>query len=198
MNNTWICPQCGGNSYHFSSSRCCLICDTCGTKVQSEAERSAELNFQKNIALARQHLRVGNWDEAKKLAKEYENSRPTEKQIYLILLAAVTKCYEDLLINDSEARSEALTYWKKLERLGCVNSAMISYSQRRAAKIKALETEMEVKRLSVIAFNLILTLITFGMIMSGKGIAILFIILTVVGWSQGNKWLRKNCADRLE
>lgn len=198
MNHGWTCPQCGGNSYHFSSSRGCMVCDTCGTEMWSEAERNEDLNYQKNMALARQHLKVGNWNEAKRLVLPYANSRPTDKQVYLILLAAVTKCYDDFLIEDPNARTEAAQYWEKLERLGCVNSAMVRYSQRRTDKVKALRTVIEGKRTAAIALDVIMVLVTLGLIMGGEGIAILFIILTAVVLTQTNKWLKKNRVDHLE
>ena len=197
MNSSWICPQCGGNTNHFNPSRYCMVCDMCGTEVRSEAERNADIDFQKNIALAKKHLKVGNWEEAKRIVKPYASSKPDDKQVYLYLLVAVTKCFEDYLIDNPVAYAEASEYWDKLRRLGCINSAMVDYSNRRAAKITSLKNELNAKRSAIITINVIISLIAFCMMMCGEWMSILFIIVSVLGWSNSVNWLQEHKVDNI-
>lgn len=194
MNNSWICPVCGGNSQHFNSNRCCIVCDTCGTEVRSDAQRNEDISFQQNMALARQHLQVGNWDEVKRIVKPYTRTRPAEKQVYLYLLAATTKCFEDYLLDNPAADAEAAEYWDKLVRLGCVNSAMRSYLERRAEKVRARNFDFKDKCLILTIIDSVLTLITISMIMFCGSISIIFIVLTIVGWVHTCKWIKRNHA----
>lgn len=192
MSTAWVCPRCGCNSNHFSSSRCSLVCDSCGTEVKTEVERQEELDFQRKMALAKNHLRVGNWDEAKRIVKPYEHSRPADKQVYLYLLVATTKCFEDYLIEDTAARQEAEIYWDKLTRLGCVNSAMKDYVYERERKIKLLKDEFNEKKILIIVVDILLTSLALLMIISGKIISVLFIILSLVGWIHSYNWININ------
>lgn len=192
MSVTWICPRCGCNSNHFSSSKCSLVCDSCGTEVKTEAERQEELNYQRNMALAKNHLKVGNWEEAKKIVRPYEHSRPADIQVYLFLLVATTKCFEDYLINDPVASKEAEMYWDKLSRLGCVNAAMVNYSERRAAKLKSVNDEFIAKKSLLITIDVVLSILTVSMMACGVGISVLLIILTIVGWVHSIKWISIN------
>lgn len=123
MSVSWTCPHCGGISNHFSRSRNALVCDSCGTKIQTETERNADIDYERKLALARQHLLVGNWEEAKGLIKPFCSSRPADKQLYLMLLMAETKGYSDYLMNNESNRREAFGYWDKLERKRCDKTA---------------------------------------------------------------------------
>lgn len=192
MSTAWVCPRCGCNSNHFSSSRCSLVCDSCGTEVKTEVERQEELDFQRKMALAKNHLRVGNWDEAKRIVKPYEHSRPADKQVYLYLLVATTKCFEDYLIEDSAAFQEAEIYWDKLTRLGCVNSAMRNYADDRAAKLKLLREEFVTKKTLLITISMVLSFLAFFTLICGKIIAILLIVLAIIGWKYSLEWIKKN------
>lgn len=190
MNNLWVCPHCGGNTNRFSASRGYIVCGTCGTEVLTETEQNADLDFQRNMALAKQHLSVGNWDDAKRIVKPYLASKPAEKQVYLYLLIATTKCFEDLLLDNSIASKEAADYWIKLENLGFVNSAMVNYAERRAAQIRTRENEIIVKKIILISVNLFLTVITYFMIICGEGFSLVMLILTIVCWIHTKKRIR--------
>lgn len=192
MSTTWVCPRCGCNTNHFSSSKCSLVCDACGTEVRTEAEMQEELNFQRNMALAKNHLKVGNWDEAKRIVKPYEHSRPADKQIYLYLLVATTKCFEDYLLEDSVECQEAEIYWNKLTRLGCVNSAMRNYAEGRAAKLKMMKDEFIAKKALFIAISMLFTVLAFLALICGELISIFLIILAAIGWKHSFDWIKKN------
>lgn len=192
MSTAWVCPRCGCNSNHFSSSKCSLVCDSCGTEVKTEVERQEELNFQRNMALARNHLKVGNWNEAKQIVKQYEHSRPADKQVYLYLLVATTKCFEDYLIDDSAACQEAEEYWDKLTRLGCVNSAMRNYADGRAAKLKLMREEFIARKSLLITISTVLTILAFLTLACGEIISIFFIASAVVAWKHSFDWIKKN------
>lgn len=192
MSDSWICLRCGCSSNHFSSSKGSLVCDSCGTEIRTEAERQEELNYQRNMALAKNHLKVGNWDEAKRIVKPYEHSRPADKQVYLYLLVATTKCFEDYLINNPVASEEAEIYWDKLSRLGCVNSEMVNYSERRAAKIRSIEEKFTAKKTLLITIDVVLSILTFSMMLCGEEISVLLVILTIVAWVHSVKWINKN------
>lgn len=192
MSATWICSVCGCTTNHFSSSKGSLVCDACGTEVRSEAERQDELNYQKNMALAKSHLKVGDWEDAKRIVKPYEKSRPADKQVYLYLLVATTKCFEDYLLDNPAASKEAEIYWEKLQRLRAVNPAMREYLYRREAKLKEMNGKVSEKKMVLMLICIVLTIIAFWLMVSGEGISILFIILSIVGWVHSTKWINRN------
>lgn len=189
MNENWICPQCGGSVVHFNSDKMVTECIFCGFEVKTEAERQADLDFQRNMAIARQNLRVGNWEEARKLVEPYEKSKPSDKQVYLILLAAVTKGYEDYLLDDPLDYYDAKVYWEKLRRLRCVNAVMQDYARRR----EALVLERKEKHLTISSVILIicgaLTLTAVFVVLSGKWVAVFFIIAAILAWIIGLRWI---------
>lgn len=128
--SNWRCPGCGATTYHYDPRTLRLVCDFCPTPVSSEAELQARLQFDRTVALARQHLTVGNYKECKNLIKPLTASYPADKQLYLLLLACSTESYTVTDFIDYAARAEAAGYWDKLERLNCVNGVMLDYARR--------------------------------------------------------------------
>ena len=191
MSATWICSKCGGNSNHFSTSKSALVCDSCGTEIRTDTERQEELNYQRNMALAKNHLKVGNWEDAKRIVKPYENSRPADKRVYLYLLVATTKCFEDFLLDNPSTSQEVDVYWDKLRRLGCINSAMVNYFDRRAAKLREIKEEYTIKKVLLIVISIVLTFIAFSLIVCGEVSGVLFVALAIVGWVHSTKWINK-------
>ena len=191
MSASWTCPQCGGTSNHFSRSRNALVCDTCGSIVQTEAERKADIDFERSMALAGQHLRVGNWDEAKRLIKPFCSSRPADKQLYLMLLVAVTKAYSDYLVNNEASRREAFDYWDKLVRLGCVNETMKSYARRREQYIYEEKSILSAKRGIAIGISILVTFIAVCLLSTGSGAGSFFLVLAIVSWIISVKYMQK-------
>ncbi len=137
MSGGWRCSACGCTTYHYSSERRRLVCDSCGHEIISAEDEHRQLHYLQTVDKAKDNLRVGNWDTAKNLIYPLLNDHTCDKALYLILLASVTKGYNDYLLGDANRarRDEAASLWDKLSRLNGVNSAMIEYSSRRAAVI---------------------------------------------------------------
>ena len=191
MSVSWTCPQCGGTSNHFSRSRNALVCDTCGSIVQTEAERNADINFERSLALARQHLQVGNWDEAKRLIKPFCSSRPADKQLYLMLLMAVTKGYSDFLIDNEMAQRESFDYWDKLARLGCINNAMRSYAGKRTQHINEERGILSAKKGIAIGISILISFIAVCLLGVESNDGSFFLFLAVVSWIVSVKYVQK-------
>lgn len=191
MSVSWTCPQCGGISNHFSRSRNALVCDTCGSIVQTEAERTEDINYERKLALARQHLQVGNWEEAKRLIKPFCSSRPADKQLYLMLLMAVTKGYSDYLINNEASRREAFDYWDKLVRLGCVNETMKSYARNRLQYIHEERNILSAKRGIAIGISVLISFIAICLLSTGSSDGTFFLVLAVAAWIISVKYMQK-------
>ena len=191
MSVSWTCPHCGGTSNHFSRSRNALGCDTCGSIVQTEAERTEDINYERKLALARQHLQVGNWEEAKRLIKPFCSSRPADKQLYLMLLMAVTKGYSDYLINNEASRREAFDYWDKLVRLGCVNDTMRSYARNRLQYIHEEKNILSAKRGIAIGISVLISFIAICLLSTGSSDGSFFLVLAVAAWIISVKYMQK-------
>ena len=182
MDNSWSCQYCGGSEYHFDNHRGIVVCSTCGREVRTQEQRSADIKFFEAITLAKRHLKVGNWEEAKRLVKAYCNVRPDDKTLYLILLAASTKCYSDYRMDDDRERSEASECWDKLERLHCVNSLMRQYASKRYAYLNSKRETIMYKKGILFGLSLILTLTTIVLFASGEASGFIFAVFTVISW----------------
>ena len=191
MNISKACPQCGGTFYHFSQRKNKLICDTCGTVIQTEDERNADINYERNIALARQHLQVGNWEEAKRLIQPFCSSRPTDKQLYLMLLMAVTKGYTDYLVDNEAIRREAFEYWDKLVRLRCVNETMKRYARRRLQQINEEKCTMYTKIGIAVGVCILISLIAVCSLGAVSKEGFFVMLLAGVSWFYTVKFLKK-------
>ena len=187
MADLWTCPVCGGSGYHYSNSRNSLVCDTCGSQVRFDEDRREDLSYQRNMGLARQHIQVGNWEEAKRLITPYCSSRPTDRQIYQLLLIACTKNYTDLLLDDPYKRKEAAGYWDKLQRLGYSDSNMRNYANNRINKVKGVVDSSVYNNVTVTAISVILTIITIILFGAGSKDSIMFFIITIISWVITNK-----------
>jgi len=191
MSVSWMCPQCGGTTNHFSRARSALVCDTCGQVVQTEAERREDINYERTLSLARQHLQVGNWDEAKRLIKPFCSTRPTDKQLYLMLLMATTKGYSDLLVNNDAQRKEAAEYWDKLSRLGCINNTMKNYMRRRLQFINEENNIILAKKGVALGLSTLISIIALCMISASNDSGAFFIVLAIASWIISVKYIRR-------
>lgn len=191
MNANWICPYCGGTSYRFSSSRNALVCDVCKNIVQSETERAEQNEYERILGIAKQHLQVGNWDEAKRLLRPFCSSRPTEKMLYLMLLVAVTKNFTDYLMNDEDALEEAGLYWEKLQYLKCVNAAMVEYAQRRDQYIAERKSAFFSKSGIFCGISLFLWILGGCLCQAESGVGVVFILLAIISSYLTVKYIKK-------
>ena len=134
MEDNWVCPQCGGQSRHFSSHYEKYVCDACGYVLLTENDRRKQEQYTRSIIQAKKHLQVGNWDACSSIVRPMLNEYPTDTVLYLLLLASLTQGYDDYLLGDDiRRRTEAANDWDKLERLHSVNLIMQRYANSRAA-----------------------------------------------------------------
>lgn len=134
----WRCPVCGGTFKHIDLNSGLYKCDSCGTEVTSAEDEKKRLYYAQTMKLAKDNMKVGNWDKAKQLAYGLMKDYPSDAALYLIAMAAVTKGYTDVLVNNSTTaqRNEAAWCWDKLEALNAVNSVMVEYRERRREALK--------------------------------------------------------------
>ncbi len=191
MSNDWTCPFCGANRNHFNMERNVLVCDTCGNEVQTEFEAGLQLKYEKDIALARQHLKVGNWNDVKRIISPYCVTRPADRMIYLILLDAVTKQYTDYILDNSLLKKEAAGYWDKLERLGCINNVMVDYANARIDHMERTRSVNTQTMMLCIVLSSIVSLIDLCMIMTGTSGSFFFFLLSVLGWYVSYRYYSK-------
>lgn len=156
----WVCQVCGGTFKHVDENGR-YKCDSCGTEVVTPEDEQKCLHYAQTVKLAKDNLMVGNWDTAKQLVYRLMKDYPSDSTLYLIAMAAVTKGYTDVLVNNStEAqRKEAAWCWDKLEALNAVNSVMVEYRQRKR------ETEkIEIKRLKRLSVWLVIAAVFAALI----------------------------------
>ncbi len=177
----YSCPHCGSVSYHFSHRRGAFVCDGCQRVILTDAEREANEKYERDKARAKQHLQVGNWREVTNLITPYLTSRPNDRELYLILLMAVTKDYSDYLLDNPAARADASSYWYKLDRLRCVNQVMRRYARKRQTYIAEEKSLLSAKIGILIGVCLLLTMITICLFCSGENGAA-FLVFSIISW----------------
>jgi ribosomal protein L37E/tetrahydromethanopterin S-methyltransferase subunit F len=178
VESNWICPRCGCRTQHFSVSREKYICDACGFTVQSENDRRKQEQYTRAIVQAKKHLQVGNWDSCSSIIMPMLNEYPTDSLLYLMLLASLTKGYDDYLLDDDvNRRVEASAVWDKLERLNSVNMAMRRYANSRlVARHDMLNTR--VSTAGILAAGIIVGFLVSGALSSG----LLLMVVSVCGF----------------
>lgn len=159
----WLCPNCGCAGTHYNPRRMAMVCDQCGTPVANEAEDRLRMNDDRTLAQARAHLQVGNWDECTRLLTPLLNRRPTEKQLYLMLLACCTCGYTDLLLTTGGQQAAAARYWDKLLALRCINGPMQAYALRRRQALAAKRRAQQIKILLLSLLALALPLLALAL-----------------------------------
>ena len=134
METRWHCPVCGCPGRHYNETRMTIVCDQCGHSADDETSAESRRSFDRAVAFAKEHLRVGNFTECKNLIKPFCYDNPNNAKLYLLLLAAETKGYSDYFMDDDNSRHAARDYWDKLERLRSVNTVMRDYAREANAK----------------------------------------------------------------
>lgn len=132
-NENWRCPRCGNTTKHYSSARLAEVCDLCGHPVEDHALVSQRQSYDRTMALAQQHLRVGNWKECRTMLQPLSGQNPADSRLYTMMFEALTCSYTDYLngISDTSARKEAEGCWDRLERLNKITSRMRTYASER-------------------------------------------------------------------
>lgn len=132
-------------------------------------------HYARAVIQAKKNLKVGNWDACSSIIKPLVNEYPTDSLLYLILLASLTRGYEDYLLDrDDNRRTEAAVTWDKLERLNSVNQIMQRYAESR----KRARHTMLSSRVSNAAFMIAGAIIGFLISMSLSS-ALAFVIVFV-------------------
>lgn len=178
MEGNWICPRCGCRTQHFSASREQYICDACGFAVLSEIDKRKQEQYTRAIIQAKKHLQVGNWDSCSSIIRPMLNEYPTDSLLYLMLLASLTKGYDDYLFDgDANKRTEAAAVWDKLTRLNSVNQAMRRYADSRlVARQNRLNSR--VTTAGILTAGIVVGLLVSGALSSG----LMLLIVSVCGF----------------
>ena len=176
-----ICNRCGCSNFHYNRSRMRMECDMCGHPIDDTGQEQQLMQFDRTYSQAMMHLTAGNWEQTINLLKPLKEQHPTEKKIYLAILRAATKDFNDISMDNQSTRAIASDAWDKLLRLNGVTNEMIRYSRLRY--VKHVE-ELNKRRRGIIiwlfvaaAFSIVAGLL-FGM--DHGGIATLFVISVFV------------------
>ena len=193
MASTWTCHVCGGTTKEYDPTLRCVVCLGCGTPVSDE-EQNERAGYERSKALARDHLRVGNWYEAKRLIEPLCSSRPADKELYLILLFAVTKNLSDFLYGKRDGcfRADAAQYWDKLEKLKCVTHLMKEYARKRDDYVRQKVEMYKCKRGLLILISILMSFITICMLLADSDIGPAMIGISAICWVIFYRWLAKN------
>ena len=197
MSDRWMCPICGSTTKRLNKERMVLVCEGCGRDVRSEEETKAELDYLKNMSLARDNLSVGNWDEVKRLVKPYVKSKPADKQLYLMLLSAETKGYTDMRMADWSSLENAGEYWNKLERSKCVNQLMKEYAWRRRKEYSRMKERQFAITMILIIIVVLLSFIAMCTIVFADESIPVFVTSAVLSWIVVIWTVKKNKSERL-
>lgn len=183
MNGTGMrCPRCGGTDCEYVSRINAYVCNECDHRFRSEADRVADEDYERKKGFARQHLAVGNWYEVRNILQPLCSVRPSDKELYLMLLMAVTKGYSDMLLHSEGARMDAADYWEKLRHLHCINGTMRRYARKRQECISD-EKQLDAAKISIaVGISVLVTFITACMFMSRTLLTIPGVILSIVFW----------------
>ena len=129
----WTCPQCGCQTYHYNRNRVRLECDSCGHPVDNEQDVQRQMQYDRSLRMAKEHLRAGNWESALSQLNALTSQRPADRELYRLIFQAATHDYQDLEMADTGRRRVASDAWDKLARLQGLTDPMVRYGQRREA-----------------------------------------------------------------
>ena len=136
MNANWRCSRCGCTGKHYNSNIAGYVCNQCGHPVDSYENEQVRANYDRAILNAKDHMRVGNWQECINIVEPVVNTRPADFRAYSVLLAALTSGYTDYLIQDIYKRNKAADCWDKLMALRKINAYMRDYQSKREQEIR--------------------------------------------------------------
>lgn len=131
MDGLWSCPACGSRGRHYNRARLAMVCDQCGRAVPDPQQDQQRQQYDRAMQTAREHLRVGNWEQCRSAVQPWLYRYPSEKLMYQLLLAAWTCGYTDLLLTDHSGVAQARNCWDKLTVLHGINGTMRQYERRR-------------------------------------------------------------------
>ena len=145
----WTCPHCGSHRKHYNSRRDLYVCDSCGSEDITPEIESRKVRYLRTVNQAKEHLSVANWASCLNLVRPLLNEYPRDEELYLLMLAAITRGYEDYLLYDSRACLDAAEIWEKLKRLHCINSVIQCYTEERCRKIQTMRNNILLKTMSL-------------------------------------------------
>lgn len=178
---TWICPSCGGTAKHYNTATGHFVCSSCGTEIISPEEERKKIHYLNTVQKAKDNLRVGNWDTSKQLVYPLLNDYPCDKTLYLILMAAITKGYEDYLFDSTLAqKQEAANVWNKLSRLDSINATMIDYARKKDLIAQSRWEALKKKVLLLIA-GVVFAILLAVAISSALSTLVMLAIMVVLG-----------------
>lgn len=127
----WMCPYCGSRTYHYDRARIQNRCNGCGRPVDDRQQMEQQLQYDRTLANARNHLSAGNWAQAISLLNPLLNQRPTDYRLYSAILSAATMNYADYETKDTGMRDWGYYAWDKLERFNRLDDRMRRYGEKR-------------------------------------------------------------------
>ena len=163
MDGLWSCPACGSRGRHYNRTRLAMVCDQCGRAVPDPQQDQQRQQYDRAMQTAREHLRVGNWEQCRSAVQPWLYRYPSEKLMYQLLLAAWTCGYGDLLLTDQSGVAQARNCWEKLTVLHGINGVMRDYARRR---IHARQQQLKHRRRMI----LIAVLLAAGMLVVGSAV----------------------------
>ena len=92
----WRCPYCGSRTKRYSPARRAILCEQCRHPVEDPEEDLRRRDYDRTLALAGDHLRVGNWDACRQVLQPLCDQNPADARLYGMLLAAIAT---QLMIN---------------------------------------------------------------------------------------------------
>lgn len=161
MDGLWSCPACGSRSRHYNRARLAMVCDQCGRAVPDPQQDEQRRQYDRAMQSAREHLRVGNWEQCRSAVQPWLYRYPSEKLMYQLLLAACTKGYTDLLLLDRPTLSQARSCWEKLAVLHGINGVMRDYARRRIHACQQQQLNRS-RRITLIAIALAVGMLVIG------------------------------------
>ena len=175
MGHRWTCPRCGCHTQHFSSELERYICDDCGFAELTESDRNRQEQYARSVSRAKKHLQVGDWDSCCSIIRPLAREYPADTLLYAILLASLTRGYEDLLMeDDGNRRMEAASVWDKLDRMHGINQTMRDYADsRRRARHALLRSRVYIPAVLLIGF---IVAVYLSIVMSSVPAFFIFII----------------------
>lgn len=127
------CRRCGCGSFHYNRARMRMECDSCAAPLGDDQQDQRQMRCDRTYAQALRHLSVGNWKQAMTLLWPLMEEQPGEKRLYLAVLRAATKDFQDVSMENASDRATASDVWNKLVRLRAVTPEMLRYAGRRYA-----------------------------------------------------------------
>lgn len=128
MADTYYCPRCHNDTFHFSAELHDEVCDSCGTPKNQARTQTLKYEHDRDKQRAIAYIKAMDYASAIPFLNSMKNRFPDDSNIYFLHLMGITNRCKDYLLNaDKNVLNNASKNWEILCALDADTSFFSSY-----------------------------------------------------------------------